>query len=98
MLIGRNAARSICPTSLTNLKVFNQCKICHPDRSVAQWRDLRFLFTVRRGRSNLLHVVFDSFDRVAKDLLQAHGSRTVGLSEVFVDLIPVIHPWTGKAD
>ena len=98
MLIGRNAARFICPTSLTNLKVFNQCKTCHPDRSAAERRDLRFLFTVRRGRLRLLHFVFDSLDRVAKDLLQTHGSQTVSLSEVFVDLVPVIHPRSRKAD
>src|ERR1700678_352367 len=59
---------------------------------------LIFLFTVRRGRSRLLRFVFDSFDWVAKNLFQAHGRGTVGLAEVFVDLIPVIHPRSGKAD
>jgi hypothetical protein len=64
----------------------------------AKPRDLQFLFTVRRGRVRLLHVVFDSLDRVAKNLFQAHGRQAVSLAEVFVDLIPVIHPWSGKAN
>ncbi len=50
------------------------------------------------GRFRLLHVVFDSLDWVAKNLLQAHGRQTISLAEVFVDLIPVIHPRPGKAD
>ena len=49
-------------------------------------------------RPCLLRFVFDCFDWLAEDLFQAHGGQTVGLAEVFVDLIPVIHSWTGKAD
>jgi hypothetical protein len=30
-----------CP--ITNHKLLNQCSICHPDRSVAKWRDLQFV-------------------------------------------------------
>jgi hypothetical protein len=63
-----------------------------------QWRNLQFPATVSEGGFRLLHVVFHSLDRVAKNLFQAHGRQTVGLAEVFVDLIPVIHPWSGKAD
>ena len=63
-----------------------------------QWRNLQFPATVSEGGFPLLHLVFDSLDRVAKNLLQAHGSRTVALSEVFVDLIPIIHPWPRKAN
>jgi hypothetical protein len=29
----------------TNYQVHNQRTLCHPDRSVAQWRDLRFPFS-----------------------------------------------------
>jgi hypothetical protein len=46
----------------------------------------------------LVGVVLNSLGWMAKNLLQAHGGWTVGLAEVFVDLIPVIHPWSGKAN
>ncbi len=52
----------------------------------------------RKETTGPLRFVFDSLDRVTKNLLQAHRGRTVGLAEVFVDLIPVIHPWSGKAN
>jgi hypothetical protein len=33
------------PIERTNHKALNQSTICHPDRSVAEWRDLQFLFS-----------------------------------------------------
>jgi hypothetical protein len=87
--------------------LFNPCtrksaNMGHPSRGKAgeQARDLspNQRMKIPTVRFRLFHVVFDSLDRVAKNLFQAHGRQAVSLAEVFVDLIPVIHPWSGKAN
>jgi hypothetical protein len=38
----------LCPSTSTTAKVSRHPKLCHPDRSVAQWRDLQFNFRAQR--------------------------------------------------
>ena len=38
----------LCPSTSTTAKVSRHPKLCHPDRSVAQWRDLQFNFRSQR--------------------------------------------------
>ena len=59
----------------------------------AKRRDL--LFACYR---KLLRIVFHCLHWMTKDLLQTPGSRTVGLTEVFVDFIAVAHAWSGISD
>jgi tRNA(Arg) A34 adenosine deaminase TadA len=46
----------------------------------------------------LIRVIFDSLDRMTKDLLQALWSRAVGLAIVFVNLIAIAHHGAGKSN
>jgi hypothetical protein len=39
----------ICPSLSTHAKVGCRPPICHPDRSVAQWRDLLFALMEKRN-------------------------------------------------
>jgi hypothetical protein len=91
-------SRSTCPTPLTNLRCSTSVRFVIPTGAKRSGGICSFSLPCVEADWVLLHVVFDSLDRVAQDLFQAHGSGTVGLAEVFVDLIPVIHPRSGIAD
>ena len=98
--VGDGIGRNVLPQQI---EVYRTISIAIQDESPARTSlqdggNGRSLHLEPIERARLLCVVLDSFDRVAKDLLQAHGRRAVGLAEMFVDLIAVIHPWSRKAD
>ena len=72
--------RWFCPSTSTHAKVGCRPQICHPDRSVAQWRDLRLALMEKfEGGSPPLHG-WRWMDRLAQRRSHTHAACPLALS------------------